>query len=323
VTAKPFLIIALLLSFALLTTPTVIMAYTPKVGDNFSFDEVENLGNGIGNYAGYTEQTITNGTETVNGTIANGIVPVTYSFSWTYSNNTGGTNSGTESGNFTFSSVTFLYVKGNDSQTGYVNPYVWFCMNNSLPNGGTFYLLNTTMTVRSKNYSYFLPSANKNVEAIYAQGNSSYQRNDAYGQFNAAYTWNAYFDPTSGYIIGYNYTEQDTNSTVGNGFTLTDTLYITAASYSLTAAASGGNSDLLLIVIAVIIIVVVFVAVYAVMRRRHPKRSSQHSTVPLITPPKGPAVKCPYCGGPVYFGDEDIAKCEYCGREVQKQPPVS
>lgn len=319
-TAKPFLIIALLLSFALLTTATASIAYTPKVGDHFSFYEVENLGNGTGNYAGYTEQTITNGTEMVNGTIENGIVPVTYSFLWTYRNNTGGTNSGKLSGNFTFSSLTFLYVSGTDNQTGYVNPYVWFCMNNSLPNGGTFHLLNTEVTVMSKNYSYFLPSANENVEAIFVQGSSSYQRNDVYGQFNAAYTWKAYFDPTSGYIVGYDYTEHDTNAS-GNGFTLTDNLYINSASYSLTVvpSASGGNSDVLLIVIAVIIIVVIVIVVYAVSIRRRPKRSSQQSNVsPSTAPPKGPAIKCPYCGGPVYFGDKDIANCEFCGREVQK-----
>lgn len=318
-TAKPFLIIALLLSFALLTTATASIAYTPKVGDHFSFYEVENVGKGTGDYAGYTDQTIVNGTEVVNGTIESGIVPVTYSFVWTFSNNTGGTNSGKLSGNFTFSSLAFLYVKGTDNQTG---SYVWFCMNNLIPNGGTFYLLNTEMTAMSKDYSYSLPSANENVEAIYAQGSSSYQRNDVYGQFNAAYTWKAYFDPTSGYIIGYDYTEQDTNAS-GNGFTLTDILYINSASYSLTAVASGGNSDLLLIVIAVIIIVVIVIALYAVSTRRRPKRSSQQSNIPLSTPPKGPAIKCPYCGGPVYFGDKDIANCEYCGREVQKPPPDS
>jgi hypothetical protein len=320
VTAKPFLVIALLLSFALLITATASIAYTPKVGDHFSFYEVENVGNGTGDYVGYTDQTIVNGTELVTGTIENGVVPVDYSFVWTFSNNTGGTSSGKLSGNFTFSSLTFLYVKGTDNQTG---PYVWFCMNNSIPNGGTFYLLNTEMTVMSKDYSYFLPSENENVTAIYAQGSSSFQRNDVYGQFNAAYTWKAYFDPTSGYIIGYHYTEQDTNNT-GNGFTYTDNLYINSASYSLTVVPSGGGLDVLLIVAIVIIIVVIVIAVYAVSRRRLPKRSSQQSNVPPSTaPPKGPAIKCPYCGGPVYFGDKDVANCEYCGREIQKPPPDS
>ena len=323
-TAKPFFIIVLLLSFALLTTATSSIAYTPKLGDHFSFYEVQNVGNGTGAiYAGYTDRTITNGTETVNGTIQDGIVPVNYSFVWTFSDSTGGRKSGEVSGNFTFSSLTFLYVKGTDNQTGYVNPYVWFCMNNSLPNGGTLYLLNTEMTVMNRDYSFFLPSRNENVGVIFAQGGSSYQRNDVYGQFNAVYTWKAYFDPNSGYIIGYHYAEQDTNNT-GNGFTYTDNLYINSASYSLTVVPSGEGLDVLLIVAIVIIIVVIVIAVYAVSRRRLPKRSSQQSNVPISTaPPKGPAIKCPYCGGPVYFGGKDVTNCEYCGREVQKPPPDS
>ena len=69
--------------------------------------------------------------------------------------------------------------------------------------GGTFYLLNTQMTVISRNYSYHLPSQNRNVNTIFAQGISNYLRNDTYGQFTATYTWNAYFDPSTGYIVGY------------------------------------------------------------------------------------------------------------------------
>ena len=68
-------------------------------------------------------------------------------YSW--SNSTGTTETGNPSGDFTFSSLTFLYVNGTDDQTGYVNPTVWFCMDNSIPVGGTFSLLNTEMTVMS------------------------------------------------------------------------------------------------------------------------------------------------------------------------------
>ena len=154
---------------------------------------------------------------------ADGIVSAHYSYSYTWSNSTGTTETGSMSGNFTFSSVNFLYVNGTDDQTGYVNPTVWFYMDNSIPMGGTFSLLNTEMTVISKDYSYYLPSENKNVNAIFAQGTSSYQRNDVYGQFNATYTWSAYFDPSTGYIIGYGYVEHDTNSS-GTGFTYTEHL---------------------------------------------------------------------------------------------------
>ena len=105
--------------------------------------------------------------------------------------------------------------------------------------GSTVFLLNTGATVVSRNYSFPLPSSGKDVATIFVQGNSSDQGspdNDAYGLFNAKYTWNAYFDPATGYIVGYSYVEQDTNSS-GDGFTWTDNLYVTSTSYPLTSTA--------------------------------------------------------------------------------------
>ena len=60
------LIIVISLFLALFIAPA-LAAYTPHVGDNFSYREVTNLGSGTGNYAGYTEQATYNGGETVNG----------------------------------------------------------------------------------------------------------------------------------------------------------------------------------------------------------------------------------------------------------------
>ena len=131
---------------ALFLAPAVA-GYVPHQGDYFSYHEVENLGSGTGNYAGYTEQTIINGQETMNGVSADGIVSAHYSYSYTWSNSTGTTETGSMSGNYTFSSVNFLYVNGTDDQTGYVNPTVWFYMDTSIPKGDTFSLLNTEMTV--------------------------------------------------------------------------------------------------------------------------------------------------------------------------------
>lgn len=315
-TAKPFLLITLLLLFATFSM-LAIANYVPHAGDRFSYYEVDKLGNGVGNYSGYSEQTIINGTETM-VSIRNGIVSDNYSFAWTWSNSTGGRESRSYSGNFTFSAVTFLYVNGTDNETRYFNPTVWFCMNNSLSKGDTFYLLNTEMTIISKNHSYLLPSENKNVYTIYAQGNSSYQRNDVYGQFNATYTWDAYFDPSSGYIIGYNYLEQDTNSTTGNGFTYTETFYINSASYSLTAVPAAPNL-IAYAIIAIIVVIIVIIVLIVAFRKKSPKTpTSQQANIPPSREPKGPTVNCPYCGGPINFGDKDITNCEYCGREVQK-----
>jgi hypothetical protein len=340
-TSKWFVVIALLLSLALFSV-LAFAAYVPHQGDYFSYYEVQNLGSGTGDYSGYTEHTIINGTETINGVTANGAVSAYYSYSYDFSNSTGSTETGGSSGNFTFSSNNFLYIDGTDDQTGYVNPTVWFCMDDSIPEGDTFTLLNTAMTVKSKNYSYFLPSQNRSVYAIFAQGKSNYQRNDVYGQFTATYTWDTYFDSSSGYVIGYDYTEHDTNPS-GTGFTYTENLYINSASYPLTTAPAtipNGNSDLmkdaLYIAAIVIIIAIMLIILYAASRRRRrlPKHPSQQPVyIPPSEPPSPPPpqdinltpkqppvqqivikevvkVKCRYCGALI---DSTAEECPFCG----------
>jgi hypothetical protein len=299
------------------------------------------VGSGTGDYSGYTEQTIVSGTENVYEVTTDGIVSAHYSYAWNFSNSEGSTDMGSSSGNFTFSSNTFLYVNGTDDQTGYVNPTVWFCMDDSIPKGGTFVLLDTLMTVMSKNHSYYLPSQTRNVYAIFAQGNSNYQRNDVYGQFTATYTWNTYFDPSSGYIIGYDYIEHDTNSS-GTGFTYTENLYISSASYSLTAAPSTNPNfiselikDVIIVAAIVIIITVILIIFYVASRRRKiPKHPSQQTVYappsePPPTPPpqdinltpKQPPVQqivikevvkvnCRYCGALI---DSTAERCPFCG----------
>ena len=337
--SKSIVLIALLLSLALFSI-CAFATYVPHQGDYFSYHEVIDVGSGTGDYFGYTDQTIVNGTEIVNGVTANGTISANYSSSWSWSDNYGDTDAGGSSGNFTFSSVNFLYINGTDGQTGYVNPTVWFCIDNSTPEGGTFYLLNTLMTVKDKNYSYYLSSQDRNVYAIWAQGESSYQRNDSYGQFNAEYTWDAYFDPSSGYIIGYKYSESDTNSSAG--FTYTENLYVTSTSYQLaTAPATNPDwiseliKDAVLIAVIVVIIAIILIVLYAALRRRRlPKHPSQQ---PVYTPPseeqpppppqdinltpKQPPVqqivikevvkvKCRYCGALI---DSTAERCPFCG----------
>jgi hypothetical protein len=223
-----FMIVAILAAF--LVFP-VTAAFSPGIGDSFSYTEVTNLGNGTGDYAGYTEHTDYQGTETVTEVDID-TVSTHYSYSYTWSSSDGSTETGNPSGDFTFSAQNFHYINGTDDQQGYINPTVWFAMDNSLPVGAKFTLLDTQMTVVSKESYYFLPSLNEYVSVIKAEGSSSYQRDDVYGQFNAQYNWIVYFDPSSGYIVAYTYQEQDTSSAAG--FSYSETLYVTATSYQLT-----------------------------------------------------------------------------------------
>ena len=338
--SKSIILIAILLSFALFQV-YAFAVFVPQPGDYFSYYEVIDVGSGTGDYAGYTEHIIVTGTESVNGVTEDAIVSTHYSYTWDFSSNDGSTDSGGSSGDFTFSSNTFLYINGTDDQTGYVNPTVWFCMDSSIPEGGTFYLLDTLMTVKSSKYSYYLPSEDRNVYAIFAQGNSNYQRDDEYGQFTASYTWNTYFDPASGYIIGYDYTEQNTNPS-GSGFTYTEKLYITSASYQLNTAPPPnpvGISEFInyVSIIAVILIVVaIILIIYAFSRnrRRLPKHPSQRPVytppseqpTPLppqdinLTPKQAPVqqivikevvkVNCRYCGALI---NSTVERCPICG----------
>jgi hypothetical protein len=318
--------------------------YTPATGDRFAYNEQVSVGNGQGDYLGYTESTVINGSLGVTGAQPNGTESAYYYNLDAYSNNTGTSYSYTSSGTFTFSAQTFHYVTGTDNQTGYTNPYVWFYMDNSLPVSSNFYLLNSEMTVVSTSDHYDLgTAAGDYVLAIFAEGNGTYQRNDVYGQFSASYNWKAYFDPGTGYILGYLYTEVDTNAS-GDGFTLTDSLSVTSTTYALTSAsgppspASGpGTSTLLLVVVGVVVIVVVAVVVALLLRRsRRAHPLPPHSATGRITytspvgPPPPPIsltpggqpavqqiviketvkVNCRYCGALI---DSTAEKCPYCG----------
>ncbi len=296
--SKSIAFVAFLLFFVLLPVH-VFAAFVPHQGDYFNYYEVIDVGSGSGDYSGYTDHTVVTGMENVNGVTEDGIVSAHFGYTWDFSSNDGSTASNSSSGDFTFSSTTFRYINGTDDQVGYINPTVWFCIDNSIPEGGSFYLLDTLMTVESIEYSYFLPSENKNVNAIFAQGDASYQRNDEYGQFTATYTWNAYFDPVSGYIIGYDWTEHDTSPSE-SGFTYTEKLYVTSSSYPLQTGSPTVSpptaspptipniiSEFLkyavLIVIILIVVVIILIA-YAISRsrRRLPRHPAQR---PVYTPP--------------------------------------
>jgi hypothetical protein len=323
--------------------------YIPVTGDQFTYYETVILNDGTGNYTGYTETTYVNGSVAVTATAANGTESATYQNSDSWSNNTGSHEVWTSSGRFTFSAITFHYVNGTDNQTGYSNPYVWFFMDNTLVAGDTFYLLNTETTVESTDQSYELGSTGQYVKTIATQGTGSYPRDDEYGVFTATYTWDSYFDPGTGYIVGYLYTEHDTDGS-GDGFTWTDTLYVTHTTYTLTPASAPAStmgpssiSDVEIIVAVVVVLLIIVVVVWLLSRSRRdrPKQLPQHAApgnigygapppppfAPMgaappiqLTPSNQPVpqvvlretvkVKCRYCGNLVDVTDK---VCPFCG----------
>lgn len=280
--------------------------YIPQAGDGFHYYEEITVSDGFGDYQGYTEATFINGSVGVTAVAPNGTESATFASSWTYSNNSGGFLSGSMEGAFTFSADSFLYVQGTDNQTGYTDPTVWFYINNSAPGGSTVELLNTYCTVVSTDQSYQFPTdLSRYVRTTYLEGSSQYIRDDSYGEFDASYTWQSYFDPSTGYIVGYLYTEHDSNAS-GDGFTYTDVLSVSSTTYPLTAASpsssngsggsGSGDSYLLIVAIVLIVVLVVVVVVVAALRARRrsslPRHSSggrvEYGTVPM-SPPLPPA----------------------------------
>lgn len=342
---------AFLLAIAIVANLHLVSAYTPLKGDSFGYSETTTVNNGQGSYTGYTDRVQTTGMEQMNS-VSGSVVSASYSYSYQFSNNQGSSTSSSSSGDYTWSSSTFTYVNGTDNQVGvggipYSRPlYVWFAMNPSLPAGSTFYVLNTQFTVLSKNYSLQLPTESKYVQTIQTEGTGQYQRNDVYGVFTASYTWYAYFDPSTGYVVGYNYVEQDTGQYQGQdgSFTYADDLYVTSTSYSLIAASpplttSSTNQeatvafplDLAFVVITGVVLVIAAIAIYAARRR---SRSSlpKHSPTPYA-PPSSPSpfrsnidlgskppeqvvirdvakVNCKYCGTLI---PSTVDRCPYCG----------
>jgi hypothetical protein len=315
-------------------------AYSPKQGDYFTYSETIIVNNGQGSYTGYTDQTNVNGTEQVNAA-NNGVASASYTYSYQYSNNQGSQTSNKTSGSYSWSFKNYTYVSGTDNQVGYSKPtYVWFAMNASLPAGGTFYILNTHFTVLQRNYSFQLPTEGKYVQTIQAEGTGQYQRNDSYGVFSASYTWYAYFDPATGYIVGYNYVEQDSGQYQGQqgSFTYTDDLYVTSTSYSLAAASpppnasavfqstygvsiSGFTPFLLFLAAGIIIVLVVVVVAIAFSRKRRESSLPQHpypsNVPPPVPPPSTPWQSTVDMGSkpPEQVVIRDVAKvnCRFCG----------
>jgi len=332
-------VLAFALAFLLATTIAAgvskASAYSPQKGDYFDYSETIVVNNGQGSYSGYTDQTQVTGMEEVNNVVGS-TVSSSYSYSSQFSNNQGASSTNSSSGQYTWSSSALTYINGTDNQFGYSQPvYVWFAMNPSLAVGSTFEILNTQFSVLSKNFSVLLPTeGNKYVQAVQTKGTGLYQRDDSYGVFNASYTWYAYFDPVTGYIVGYSYLEQDNGQYQGTpgSFTYNDTLYVTSTSYTLALAAppsqgSGSGSlgmapYLVYIVALVVVVVIVGIIAYSAGRRRRKDTLPKHSYAPP-TPPPQPAPPSEPFGSRIDLGSKpteevvirEVAKvnCKFCG----------
>jgi hypothetical protein len=316
--------------------------YVPRAGDSFAYTETITVTNGTGDYAGYTETSAINGSLTVTAVAPNDTASASYYSRDVYTNDSGGNDVYVESGTFSFSASTFLYVHGTDGQSGANGSEVWFYIDNTAANGTPISLVGTPMTIESTDVNYALGTAAGNeVVAVYALGSGTYTRNDSYGTFSAQYVWKAFYDPSTGYVIGYSYSEEDTNSS--SSFSYLDVLKVTSTTYPLTVATSppsGGSSSssgstlagpLVIGAIALVVLVVIVVVIVLVLRSRHrgPGRLPTHSArgqvrFPTSGPPPGsfggappPPVSLTPSGQPavqqIVIKETVKVNCRYCG----------
>jgi hypothetical protein len=234
------LVLCLLLVASIFVSP-VFATFTPQKGDYLKYHEVAIVNNGGGSYTGYSDQTVNDGSISItatNGTMATAHWGYTYVFG---NNQQSNTTTMIRSGAFTFNSSNFFYLNGTDYQSycfgtmKYSNPSIWFAIDPKTPVGGKFALLSTVFTIDNRNASYANAAYGVYQETIHAKGTGTYHcDNDPYGTYDASYTWDVWFDPVSGYIVGYHYVEQENGQYQGSAmtFTYTDDLYITSASYS-------------------------------------------------------------------------------------------
>jgi hypothetical protein len=320
----------------LLLVPSAVPAaapsqYRPHAGDRFAYAEVALVSDGQGNYSGYTDEGYYNGSIAVTSVAPNATANATYTSAGTYQNSLATHYPWSEHGAFSFSAITYLYVNGTDNQTGYTNPSVWFLMDNALAPGGTFTLLNTPMRVVSESAPFATPTSPTGyAEAIFAEGNGTYQRNDGYGTFTATYNWKAYFDPGTGYALGYVVTETDSDG-AGDGFTYTDTVTDTSTSFPVTSVAApatppsspgpSSNTSLVFVAVAVLVILVIVVLVALILRGRSRRTPlARHPTTPItgaMPPYTPPAVRFIPSDQPmvqqVVIRETVKVPCRYCG----------
>jgi hypothetical protein len=304
--SRPFVVLGAAVVLLLLASAGASAApvhYVPKVGDGFHYFENIELQNGSGNYTGYTESTFYNGTIGVTGVQSNGTENATWGDTWSYSNSQGQTSSGTDGpGSFTFSATSYHYVQGTDNQSGDNGTGVWFLVDPTLGAGASYQSLATGMKVVSTNASDPLGTqGGKYVATIFSEGNGTFQRNDAYGVFTATYSWKEYYDPSSGYIVGYLLTETDSDG-AGDGFTIVDALGVTSTTYALTpgtappptsSTSSTGTLEVIAVAVLVVVLLVV-VGVYLFVRSRRPSGLRQHSASgPVGYAPPPPAYGMP------------------------------
>ena len=205
-------------------------AALPTSGTSFTYQYNTYLQNGGGNYSGYSEQQTSTYTYHVRSVVGDNVT-MDGSGSWQFSNSTT-SYGGSWSEQFAYSDVTRLYTDGFDVLGNYTKPYVWFWIPTGLAVGQTLGILDENFTVVSLASTTWLwvfpPTPRVGVELDASGG---FLRNDVYGVYDATYTDQYWFDPSSGFIIAEEYHEHDAGAF--GSFDWVEQVFVTSATYAL------------------------------------------------------------------------------------------
>ena len=216
---------ALLLPFA----GVAAIAATPHVGDRFDYDYNTNVDGGTGDYYGYTDHMRSHSSYSVQS-VQGDQVTVRGLGSWTFDGSDGTHQSGTVDVTPVFSLTTRRYYSGIDVNTSNPNTTtVWFWIPTPTTAGQTIPVLDDIFTVTSTDATLWLGVVPHKTLLLEASG--QYKRNDAYGQFDATYHDQYYFDRDSGFIVAELFDEHDANFAAG--FHYHAEVWVTSSSYSV------------------------------------------------------------------------------------------
>ncbi len=222
------MVLGLCLALVLLAAAPAV-AGAPQVGDFFEFDQSTTVTDGTGAYYGYSEATHSHYRYSIES-LAGDAVTVAGTGSWTFSNSTGVTLSGSNPYTIVFSLSSRVYYSGID--VGVTDPStarVWFWIPVPVKVGDVLQVLDESLTVESTSSTYWVGAVPHT--AILLGGAGAYTRNDVYGNFLATYTDKYYYDPTTGFIVAEQYSELDQSG--DTSFVNATTLSVTSSSYSL------------------------------------------------------------------------------------------
>jgi GNAT superfamily N-acetyltransferase len=197
----------------------------------FEFEYNWDLKGTGGWYEGYTEKYRSRGHYVVdfNGSVAN----VTAVVTWRWEDYYHTTDGDTENYMFTYSLINGSYLSGDDQDYNTTGMNVWF----HIPGGVTsssYEILDTYYDVIGDVVIWVRHLMPFKAKKLHSEG--IYNRNDTYGEFQAAFRTNYYFSP-EGYVISETYHEHDEgydkDTSLWSVFDLDSVLSVISSSYSL------------------------------------------------------------------------------------------